>query len=182
MPEQIGRSSMSERTQSSVATIAALHAEHFERSPPLQQFVERLTRRAGRPAFVLWLTIAVVGWVSLNALMGLTGHKPFDAPPFAGMEVVVSLAALYTTLFVLVTQRREHQLATRREQLTLELAILNEQKSAKVIELLEELRREHPMLESRVDRDAAEMATPADPQAIFEAISARHDDNDVGGG
>ena len=44
---------------------------------------------------------------------------------------------------ILATQRRENQLAQLREQLNLELAILSEQKTAKVIQLLEESRRDN---------------------------------------
>ena len=39
--------------------------------------------------------------------------------------------------------KREDELATRREQLTLQLAILSEQKAAKIISLLEELRQDY---------------------------------------
>ena len=54
----------------------------------------------------------------------------------------MGLLALYVTVLILTTQRRDDQLASYREQLTLELAILGEQKSAKIISLLEELRRD----------------------------------------
>ena len=37
---------------------------------------------------------------------------------------------------ILITQRHDDEMATRREQITLELAILSEQKSAKIIALL----------------------------------------------
>ena len=56
----------------------------------------------------------------------------------------------------------------------MELAILGEQKTAKVIELLEEMRRDNPNLRNRVDHEAAAMAIPADPQTVFEAIKSSH--------
>ena len=77
---------------------------------------------------------------------------------------------------ILATQRREDQLAGHREQLTLELAILGEQKSAKIIQLLEEMRRDDPSLANRVDHEAAAMATPADPQAVLDAIKDSHEE------
>ena len=80
------------------------------------------------------------------------------------------------TALILTTQRREDQLAGHREQLTLELAILSEQKSAKIIELLEEMRRDDPSLKNRVDHEAAAMSTPADPQAVLDAIKDSHED------
>jgi uncharacterized membrane protein len=70
-------------------------------------------------------------------------------------------------VLILTTQRRDDQLASYRAQLTIELAILSEQKSAKIISLLEEQRRDHPHLENRADNEAAAMAEAADPQAVL---------------
>ncbi len=82
----------------------------------------------------------------------------------------MTLLALYIAVLILTTQRREDQLASYREQLTLELAILSEQKSAKIIALLEEMRHDSPTLHNRVDEEAAAMAVAADPQAVLDAI------------
>jgi uncharacterized membrane protein len=78
------------------------------------------------------------------------------------------------TILILTTQRREDELASRREQMTLELAILNEQKSAKIIALLEEFRRDDPNLPDRVDHHAAALSTAADTEAVMEAIEGSH--------
>jgi uncharacterized membrane protein len=54
--------------------------------------------------------------------------------------------------------------------LTLELAMLSEQKAAKLIELVEELRRDMPNVQDRVDQEAEALAQPADPEAVLEAL------------
>ena len=82
--------------------------------------------------------------------------------------------SLYIVVLILATQRREYQLAQLREQLTLELAILSEQKTAKVIQLLEESRRDNPLIRDRVDQEAEAMAQPADPQSVLDAIKETH--------
>jgi len=86
----------------------------------------------------------------------------------------VALTALYMTVLILTTQRREDEFAAHREQLTLELAILSEQKSAKIIALLEELRRDDPHIHDRDDTEADALSTPADPNAVLEAIQNTH--------
>jgi uncharacterized membrane protein len=86
------------------------------------------------------------------------------------MQGAVALAALYMTVFILATQRREDELANRHEQLTLELAMLSEQKAAKIISLLEELRQDHPEIQDRVDKEAAAMSSPAESRSILEAL------------
>jgi uncharacterized membrane protein len=51
---------------------------------------------------------------------------------------------------------------------------LSEQKTAKVIQLLEESRRDNPLIRDRVDQEAEVMAQPADPQSVLEAIKETH--------
>ena len=69
---------------------------------------------------------------------------PLDPFPFSLQGTIVSTIALYLAAMILMTQRHADEMATRREQITLELAILSEQKSSKIIALLEEFRRNDP--------------------------------------
>ncbi len=160
--------------EDTIRSIAQLHAEHHRNATALQRVVDRLTAFVGRPRFIGLLTGAAILWIGGNLVVGFLGRAPFDPPPFAWFDGAVSLGALYITVLILTTQRREDQLAQHREQLTLELAILSEQKTAKVIELLEEMRRDSPSLRNRVDEEAAAMAVPADPQSVLEAIKESH--------
>ena len=161
--------------QDTVEAIAKLHAEHQQAAGRLQHLVERLTGWIGRPQFIALLTGAMLLWVGSNLLATWAGHVPWDEAPFFWMQGVVGLLALYVTVLILTTQRREDQLAGYREQLTLELAIVSEQKSAKIIALLEEMRRDNPNLRNRVDAEAVAMAVPADPQAVLDAIKESTD-------
>ncbi len=162
--------------ETAVAAIARLHAEHHKRATRFQRFTEGLTAKVGQTSFVAWLTAVVIGWIVINLVIRLIGRQPFDGPPFVWLELVVSLAALFMTALILSTQRRDDELARHREHLTLELAILSDQKSAKIIELLEELRRDHPDLQDRVDHDAHSMSTPTDPQVVIDAIKASQEE------
>ena len=77
-------------------------------------------------------------------------------------------------VLILATQRREDQLAQRREMLLLELALLSEQKTAKVIQLLEESRLDNPLIRNRVDPEAEAMAQPTDPKSVLDVIKETH--------
>ncbi len=159
-----------------VQAIARLHDQHDRQATPLQKIIEAITARAGRPSSIGLLTVIVVGWMGLNLILKTAGYQPVDEPPFYWMQGATGLAALYMTVLILATQRREDQLASHREQLTLELAIVSEQKTAKIIELIEELRRDSPDILNRIDHEAVAMAAPADPQAVLEAIKDTHED------
>jgi uncharacterized membrane protein len=154
-----------------VQAIARLRVEHDQRASPLQRMLERFTATAGSPGFVVFLTLLVTSWIGLNCFLLAVGKRPIDEPPFYWMQGAVALAALYMTTFILTTQRREDELAGRHEQLTLELAMLSEQKAAKIIALLEELREDHPEIRDRVDKEAAAMSSPADSRSILEALT-----------
>ncbi len=160
--------------EDTIRSIARLHAEHHQAATPVQRVVDRVTGFVGRPRFIGALTVATTIWIGVNLFVLWAGHTPPDPPPFPWFDSLVGIGALYIALLILTTQRHADELAQHREQLTLELAILNEQKTAKVIELLEEMRRDNPSLRNRVDTEAAAMAVPADPQAVLDAIKVSH--------
>ena len=156
--------------QDTVQAIARLRDDHHDQTSALQHVVERLTASIGRPRFIAALSGAVAAWVGGNLFVGWLGRPAWDPPPFALLQGVTGLLAVYVTVLILTTQRRDDQLASYREQLTLELAILGEQKSAKIIALLEEMRRDDPNLRNRYDAEAVAMLVPSDPNAVLDAI------------
>jgi uncharacterized membrane protein len=54
--------------------------------------------------------------------------------------------------------------------LLLELAVRSEQKIAKVIALIEESRRDNPLLPDRNDPGAETLSQPSDPGSVLDAI------------
>jgi uncharacterized membrane protein len=156
--------------EETVQAIARLHARHRQGATGLQRGVEALTRFLSRPLSALALAMAAIGWIVTNALVSAAGYSALDPPPHATLALTTGIAALLMTVFILITQRREDELSELREQLTLELAILSEQKAAKVIELLEELRKDLPSLRDRADPEARILSIPADPEAVLDAL------------
>jgi uncharacterized membrane protein len=159
--------------EETVEAIARLQAQHDSKATALDRLMERITATIGRPAFLAWLGLVVIAWALANTLAPRLGYPAIDPPPFAALQGAISLTALCVTVIILTTQRRADRLAGLRAQLTLELAILGEQKTAKVIDLLEEHRRDNPLIANRDDPEASDMAKPADPEAVLDAIATR---------
>ena len=171
MPETDAASSILPiHIEETIQSIAGLNAAHHANATGHQRAVGRITSLLGRASFIATLTTFGVGWVGLNWVAFALGYRAFDPPPFAWLAGASSLASLYLVILILTTQRGDDLLTQRRELLNLELTILSEQKIAKVVALLEELRHDSPHLHNRVDELAEVMAQPADPQSVIDAI------------
>lgn len=153
-----------------IGAIAKLHADHERAATPIQRLIERSTEWLAKPRFLGTFTLFVAAWLSIVGLQTLFYGSSFDPPPFNLLQGVLTVMAVYMTAIILSTQRRAGQLASHREQLTLELATLSEQKSAKTIALLEEIRRDNPLLPNRADEDAEAMSESVDPESVLHAI------------
>ena len=153
-----------------IQSIALLHAEHHRKSTLAERIVDRLTLFVGRPAFLLALLAAAVLWMAANITILLGGGAPLDPPPFSWMELFLAVIALTIAVMILTSQSRADRFANLREQMTLEATLLTEQKTRKIIELLEELRRDSPGVKDRRDIEAEQMAAKTDPHEVLTAI------------
>ncbi len=158
-----------------VDTIATLHARGESDVSIHQRTIEKVTAFLGRPLF-LNLTIALIAvWVGLNLSPHRLHTSPFDPAPFPLLGWIVSTGCLLLTIVVLITQNRQARLAERRAQLDLQVNLLSEQKIAKVIALLEELRRDSPNVKNRYDAEAEAMSESADAHAVLDALEEKLD-------
>jgi uncharacterized membrane protein len=137
---------------------------------PSQRRLEQVSRFVGRPLYLVGLLCVVVAWVGFNWGAGFLHRVPFDPPPFAWLDTVLTLIALLTTTVVLIAQNRQTKLEQQRSHLDLQVNLLTEQKVTKVIHLLEELRRDLPIVENRNDAQATLMQEGADAAQVLSAL------------
>jgi uncharacterized membrane protein len=167
---------LSRHIAETVQAVVQLHADHRLRSTRVEKVVDRWTAALGRPSSIIWLVCVVTFWVGLNLLLRHVGYVPIDRPPFPWLNNALAVSGLVVLILILSTQRRADQLADVREQITLELASLTERKVAKVIDLIEELRRDSPHLTDRVDHEAREMAERKHPGEMLGVIKETHEE------
>lgn len=164
--------------EQTIQAIGRLQTQHENQATAADRLMDRMTATIGRPLFLIWAALIVLFWTIGNVGAARMGYPAIDPPPFAFAQGALTLSALCVTVIILTSQRRADKLAGLRAQLTLELAILGEQKTAKVIDLLEESRRDNPLIANRDDQEASEMSKPADPEAVLDAISATPAEDD----
>ncbi len=154
------------------AQINILLKEQAERGlTTLHRPLEQVGLLLARPAFIVTALVLFFAWIVLNLDLNWTTHKPWDAPPFYWLQGLIGLLSLVFTATVLVAQARQGQIAEQRSQLQLQLILLTEQRSAKLIGLIEELRRDMPDVRNRHDAEAHSLQRASEPEAILEALS-----------
>ncbi|GAC1652535.1 MAG: hypothetical protein NVS4B12_24010 [Ktedonobacteraceae bacterium] len=136
-----------------------------------QRLIEKATSALGRPFAVYTILLIVALWISANIFHKALGFPVFDAPPFVWLQDTVSISALLMTVIVLATQNRQERFAEQRRHLDLQITLLTERKVSKVIELLENLRRDMPSVKNRVDLEAEAMQDPVDPHTALTALN-----------
>jgi uncharacterized membrane protein len=153
-----------------IETVAQLHTEAEEKVGRHQKTIERLTAFIGHRWTLSAILVIVALWVIGNTLASRLGLPQLDAPPFPWLQGAVSLSALIVTTMVLTTQNRQARFSSHRGNLDLQVNLVAEQKIAKLIALLEELRRDLPAVRDRVDPVADAMAQAVDPQAVISVL------------
>ena len=174
-----GEEALPDHVSQQVDTIAALHARGESDVSVHQRLIERVTAFLGRPLFLNLTIGAIALWIFLNLPANRPNLAPFDPPPFPLLSWLVSTGGLLLTIVVLITQNRQARLAERRAQLDLQVNLLSEQKIAKVIALIEELRRDIPSVRNRHDPEAEAMSEAADAHAVLDALEEKLEEAQV---
>ncbi len=114
--------------------------------------------------------LLVVLWIGANLIARHLGAAPLDQPPFPALQGMLTFVALLTTTVVLIAQNRLTRIETQRSQLDLQVNLLTEQKVTKLIDLLEELRRDLPMVKDRHDPEATALQQRTDTAQVLVAL------------
>jgi uncharacterized membrane protein len=162
--------------ETAIRDSASLHADHETSASTPERWTNRITAVIGQPLAVVVVPAAIALWLLASLVLPHLSIAAFDPPPFAWLQIVLAVAAVFMTVVILASQHRSQILVSRREQLMLQLAVSSDHKVAKVIALLEELRRDDPTIADRPDREAVAMATISDPQRVADAIGEAHDE------
>lgn len=154
----------------SIEAIAGVREREEQGVNAHQRGMERASGALGRPALLYATLTFVAVWLGVNLALPHLGSAAPDPPPFAYLHLLLTLSASLLAMIVLVTQDRQIRMAEKRSHLDLQINLLSESKIAKVIALLEELRRDLPNVPNRQDAQARAMALPTDPQVVSEAL------------
>ncbi len=159
-----------------IGTISEFYARHEDHVTATQRVVEKVALFLGSPGYVAANIIFIVCWIAGNVLAPDFDWEQIDEPPFFWLQGIIGLNAFIISTTVLIRQNRMSRLADHHAHLDLQVNLLTEEKTSKIIEMLEAMRRELPGAQAQHDVEAEELAKPADPKAVLEAIEEEEDE------
>lgn len=163
-----------------IESISAFYTREEQKISGSQRIVERISGFVGRPLFLGCVMLFVTLWALYNISALQFGLVEFDPAPFFWLQGTVSLGALLTMIVVLIKQNRLTKFEEQRAHLDLQVTLLTEQKTTKLIQLVEELRRDLPMVKNRHDPEAEALKQPTDPHQVLAALDEMRDtDNQI---
>jgi uncharacterized membrane protein len=146
--------------------------------------IKRISAFLGSPSYFIFAVTSIFLWMLVNWWVAHIGERPVDPPPFSWLQGVVSSNALLMTVAVLIRQNRMAKVAEHRAHLDLQINLLTEQKVTKILQIIDELKRERTdegtdartEARARPDSEVAEMTKPADAHALMHAIKEKQRD------
>jgi uncharacterized membrane protein len=141
----------------------AIKAQHAASRSSIARIADKLNAMAASTAFLVLHAVWFTGWVLWNT--GVFGGEPFDPFPFGLLTMVVSLEAIFLSIFVLMAQKRESAIGELREEISLQVALRLEEEVTKTLQLVAGLytRLGHKVAE---DPELHEMLQPLNVEAI----------------
>jgi uncharacterized membrane protein len=145
----------------------AIKAQHASNRSPMEVLADRMIGFASSTPFLVVHGLIFIGWILWN-VPGI-GLPKFDPYPYGMLTTIVSLEAIFLSIFVLMTQSRESRIGELREELTLQVNLRMEEEITKTLHLVAGLYARLG-LKMADDPELRGMLEPLDPKRIEQDL------------
>ena len=156
---------------------AIIEAEQaVQRSRSLSEVVfEWVGGFIGTLSFVVAQVLGVVLWVAINA--GLAPPlRPFDPFPFPILSLILTLEALLVAAFVLMKQNRMSKIADRRTHLDLQINLMTERETTKIIGMLLEIGKRLDIQHKVLDEESRQLSRLLAIETLIDTMHSKFPD------
>ncbi len=149
-------------TRRNIETIASIEKAINEHRTPGEALADRFAAIVGSWPFIFGQAVFLFAWVAVNVVAIVRQWDPY---PFILLNLVLSFQAAFASPIIMMSQNRQGHLATRRNQLDLQINLLAEQESTETLRLLRRLCEHLNVDLSDPPRDELEAQTSAEEVA-----------------
>jgi uncharacterized membrane protein len=119
-------------------TIRSFEAKILRNRKFTERLADDINRIAGNFSFFVAHVIFFGAWVVANQGL-IPGVTPIDPYPFSFLTMLVSLEAIFLSIFVLMSQNRQSTVASLREEIHLQVNQIAEREVTKALQLISEI-------------------------------------------
>ncbi len=156
------------------AQIRSVKAKMDQKRTVTDHIADVINQAFGTSWFLILNTLWFGIWMLIN--LGLVPFiQPFDPFPFGLLTMMVSLEAIFLSIFVLISQNRASKIADLREEVDLQINVQAEHEITRILCMVDEI-HDHLGLSPQDDAELRKMKKKMDIGAIERAISKEMDD------
>jgi uncharacterized membrane protein len=165
MPDKETRA-IEAQTEQNIQKILEIERAHMEGRTFGERFAKWIANFSGSTWFAILNLVWFVGWIGYNVLFP---DNAFDPYPFTFLTLVVSLEAIFLSIFILIAQNQETRLTEHRDHLDLQINLLAEQENTKMLEILEAIAEKVGVAAD--DEAMRALKETAEPEKLAEQIA-----------
>lgn len=165
---------MSSRFSRRLKRIHGYQAKHDLRKTSAERLADKVTDFTGSVPFLVINAVWFVVWIFINFNL-IPSIKAFDPFPFALLTMIVSLEAIFLSIFVLISQNRQSKIADLRQEIDLQINMIAEEEITKMMQMIGAIYKtlEH---KSARDPEVEEMMKPLNIDEIEKRLEKEYDD------
>ncbi|MBG0793066.1 DUF1003 domain-containing protein [Methylocystis sp. H62] len=129
----------------------------------------------GTLGFVITEIIAVFFWIAINEGL-ITPIPPFDPYPYHLLGAVLALEGVLIAAFVLMRQNRMSKLADRRAHLDLQINLMTERETTKIIGMLLEVSERLDIQHKVLDDESRQLSRLLTIESLIETMRGKFGD------
>lgn len=134
---ELSAQATAESARRNIDAIVRLEEEAMRSRSLGERVGDVFARFMGSMSFAVFHLLLFIVWFGVNS--GLTPLKPFDPFPFGILTLIVSAEGVLLAIFVLISQNRMSRQANQRAHLNLQIDLLAEQETTKLLQKVQTL-------------------------------------------
>lgn len=138
--------------------------------PWSQKLANKITQGIGSMTSVAIHAVFFLFWILANT--GVLGFKAFDPFPFGLLTMMLSIEAIFLTLFVLISQNSMQIESDNRAELDVQINLLTEHELTRLIRLTD-LIADKLEVDKSQDPELAELEADINPEDVIEQIETK---------
>lgn len=160
--------SYKEKLQRHQEKIESFRKKLDEKRTLVDRMADEINETFGSVMFFVWNLIFFAIWIVLNIHI-IPGVNPFDPYPFGLLTMIVSLEAIFLSVFVLISQNRQARIADLREEIDFQINLISEKEITKLIQMLAILMK-HQGIQIEGDEELEKMMQVIDTSHIQKQL------------